>query len=78
MAVPKGSPADQHILTAARDLGARVVSNDRFRDWSDAFPEVREPGRLVRGDYDAGRLSLDLDEASAFSARSRGRKRTSP
>ncbi len=61
MVAPSGTPADPMLLTAARDLGARVVSNDRFRDWVALHPEVNEPGHLVRGGYRAGKLWLDLD-----------------
>lgn len=60
MVVPRGVPADPTILAAARDLGARVVSNDRFRDWAEAHPEVTEPGHLIRGGYRTGKLWLDL------------------
>lgn len=49
MVVPKGTPADPAILTAARDMKARVVTNDRFRDWADDFPEIRTPGHLISG-----------------------------
>ena len=61
MVVAKGSPADPMLLAAARDLGARIVSNDRFRDWAADHPEVNEPGHLVRGGYRDGKLWLDLD-----------------
>ncbi len=61
MVVPKGTPADPTILTAARDLGARVISNDRFRDWVDDFPELSAPGHLIRGGYRDGELWLDAD-----------------
>ncbi len=61
MVVPKGTPADPYILDVARDLGARVVSNDRFRDWSDDHPELREPGFLVRGGFRSGHLWLELE-----------------
>ena len=64
MVVQKGTPADPTILAAARDLGARIVTNDRYADWSDTHPEVREPGRLIRGGYREGALWLDLDKAS--------------
>ncbi len=57
----KGSPADPLILAAARDLGARIVSNDRFRDWAEAHPEVTKPGYLVRGGFTDGKLWLDLE-----------------
>ena len=63
MVVQKGTPADPTILAAARDLGARIVSNDRYVDWSDTHPEVREPGRLIQGGYREGALWLDLAEA---------------
>ena len=61
MVVPKGNPADPGILTAARDLQARVVSNDRFRDWVEDHPELRKPGLLIRGQYHGDRLILDMD-----------------
>ncbi|MGI3164818.1 NYN domain-containing protein [Pseudooceanicola sp. 200-1SW] len=57
--VPKGTPADEVILQLARQRGARVVTNDRFRDWVDRHPEVAEEGYLLRGGYRAGRLWLD-------------------
>ena len=60
MVVAKGTPADPILLTAARDLGARVVSNDRFRDWAESYPQVNEPGHLVRGGFRDGKLWLDL------------------
>ncbi len=59
--VPKGTVADLTVLAAARDLGARVVTNDRYRDWAEQHPEVREPGHLVRGGYRDGQLWLNLD-----------------
>lgn len=49
LVVPKGTPADAYILAAARDLQARVVTNDRYRDWAETYPEVAEPGFLIRG-----------------------------
>ena len=49
LVVPKGSPADPWLLTTARDFGARIVTNDRFRDWAEAHPEVARPGFLVHG-----------------------------
>jgi len=59
--VPRGTSADPWLLTAARDVGARIVTNDRFRDWADAHPEVAKPGHLVRGGYRKGALWLDLE-----------------
>jgi hypothetical protein len=43
---PAGTDADYFILSFARELDASVVSNDRFRDRSKAFPEARE--RMIR------------------------------
>jgi hypothetical protein len=60
MVVPKGTPADPHILNAARDKGARIVTNDRFRDWRDQFPEARKRGHLIRGGFKSGQLWLEL------------------
>ncbi|GKY87785.1 NYN domain-containing protein [Sinisalibacter aestuarii] len=59
MVVAKGTPADPTILTAARDLGARIISNDRFRDWAADFPELATPGQLIRGGYRTDGLWLD-------------------
>ena len=60
MIVPKGEPADPTILTAARDHGMRIVTNDRFRDWEGRFPEIATGGRLIRGGYREGQLWLEL------------------
>jgi hypothetical protein len=65
MVVPKGQPADPTILTAARNLKARIVTNDRFRDWEKDFPEAREPGRLIRGGYKRGKLWLEIGVGAA-------------
>lgn len=65
MVVPKGTPADPMILTSARDLGARIVTNDRYRDWAGDFPEIRTSGHLIRGGYRDGNLWLDLEKAEA-------------
>lgn len=62
MVVAKGTPADPVILAAARDMGARIVTNDRYRDWAETHPEVQTPGHLIRGGYRDGRLWLDLPE----------------
>jgi hypothetical protein len=58
--VNKGNPADPTILAAARDLKARIVSNDRYRDWTESHPEVAKPGHVIRGGYRDGNLWLDL------------------
>jgi hypothetical protein len=43
---PAGTDADYFILSFARELGADIVSNDRFRDRIKQFPEARE--RAIR------------------------------
>jgi len=43
---PAGTDADYFILAFARELDATVVSNDRFKDRVQAFPDVRE--RVIR------------------------------
>lgn len=43
---PAGTDADYFILAFARELDASVVSNDRFRDRQEAFPEARD--RVIR------------------------------
>jgi Zc3h12a-like Ribonuclease NYN domain len=60
--VPKGTPADPTILAAARDLGARIVTNDRYRDWVDAHPEIAKRGHLIRGGYRDGQVWLDIGD----------------
>lgn len=66
LVVPKGVQADEYILSAARDLGARVMTNDRYRDWLDRFPEVAEPGFLIRGGAsDAGEVWLEMRDLAA-------------
>ena len=61
MVVDKGTPADPTILAAAKDLNARIVTNDRYKDWAADHPEIAVPGHLVRGGYRAGALWLDLE-----------------
>jgi hypothetical protein len=54
LVVPKGTPADPYILETARDLNARIVTNDRYRDWADRYPLVNAPGFLIRGGWRDG------------------------
>lgn len=58
LVVPKGTQADDYILRAARDLNARVVTNDRYRDWKETYPDVVSDQVLLRGSYREGRLHL--------------------
>src|SRR5690606_7353252 len=43
---PAGTDADFFILSFARELDAAVVSNDRYRDRLEAFPDARD--RVIR------------------------------
>jgi hypothetical protein len=43
---PAGTDADYFILSFARELDAKIVSNDRFRDRLDSFPDAQE--RIIR------------------------------
>ena len=58
LVVPKGSQADTYLLETAREFGVRIVSNDRFRDWAEAHPEVLGPGFLIRGGMRDGQVWL--------------------
>ncbi len=58
LVVPKGTPADPFLLETAREFGARIVTNDRYRDWAGAHPEVLEPGFLIRGGMRDGAVWL--------------------
>jgi len=40
--------------------GAPILTNDRYRDWAEAHPEIRTPGHLIRGSYRDGQLRIDL------------------
>lgn len=54
---PAGTDADYFILTFARELGASVLSNDRFKDRIGHFPEVKE--RIIRYMIVAGEVVLE-------------------
>jgi hypothetical protein len=43
---PAGTDADDVILSFARELDAHIVSNDRFRDRLESFPDAHE--RIIR------------------------------
>jgi Zc3h12a-like ribonuclease protein len=43
---PAGTDADFFILSFARELDANIVSNDRFRDRLESFPDARD--RMIR------------------------------
>ncbi|MFX0544759.1 NYN domain-containing protein [Roseovarius sp. S1116L3] len=65
LVVPKGTIADSYLLTVARDYNAPIVTNDRYRDWADDYPEIAEQGRLIRGGYRNRALWLEGMEAPA-------------
>jgi hypothetical protein len=68
LVVAKGTPADPFLLQTAREFRARIVTNDRFRDWSEAHPEVQTPGFLIRGAVVEGAIRLKgLDPRSSQS-----------
>ena len=54
---PAGTDADFFILTFARELGAAVLSNDRFKDRIEHFPEVKD--RIIRYMIVAGEVVLE-------------------
>jgi hypothetical protein len=58
LVVPKGTIADQYVLMAARKLGARIVTNDRYRDWAAEFPEVATDGFMIKGGVRDGKVWL--------------------
>jgi hypothetical protein len=58
LVVPKGTQADPFLLQTAREFGARIVTNDRYRDWAEAHPEVLAPGFLIRGGMRDGTVWL--------------------
>ncbi|MBL9053706.1 MAG: hypothetical protein JNN02_08245 [Tabrizicola sp.] len=58
LVVPKGTQADPFLLETARDLNARIVTNDRYRDWVERYPDVVRPERLIRGEMRDGRVKL--------------------
>jgi hypothetical protein len=51
---PSGEPADPHLLADAQERGIPVLSNDRFRDWTKAYPLLRKRGRIKRGEWRQG------------------------
>jgi hypothetical protein len=74
LVVPKGKQADPFLLETARDLKARIVTNDRYRDWIDRYPDVARPDLLVTGEMRDGRVTLQGLEATE-SAKARAQQR---
>jgi len=46
---PKGTPADPLLIRDAEILEARIVTNDRFRDWQEDCPYLATQNVLIRG-----------------------------
>jgi Zc3h12a-like Ribonuclease NYN domain len=59
LVVPKGTQADPFLLETAKEFGARIVTNDRFRDWAKAHPRVLERGFLIRGGMRDGKVWME-------------------
>ena len=68
LVVPRGTQADPVLLDSANEFGARIVTNDRFRDWAEAHPKVLEPGFLIRGGMRDGKLWLQDIKAATGEA----------
>lgn len=62
---PAGTDADYFILSFARELDANIVSNDRFRDRQDSFPDARD--RMIR--------YMIVEDEVVFEKRNRRRKK---
>ncbi len=54
LVVDRGVVADEVILAEAGQRGLKVVSNDRFRDWTDQHPWVKNHKRFRRGTWKQG------------------------
>lgn len=54
---PAGTDADYFILSFAREMDARILTNDRFRDRARDFP--RERSRVIRYMIVAGEVVLE-------------------
>jgi hypothetical protein len=54
---PAGTDADYFILSFAREMDARILTNDRFRDRAQEFP--RERDRIIRYMIVAGEVVLE-------------------
>ncbi len=48
-------------------MDAFIITNDRYRDWALEYPEVLDPGYLIKGEYRQGRLWFDFAARVAVS-----------
>lgn len=58
LVVNKGVVADEVILDFATTHKLRIVTNDRYRDWSVQFPMVKQKGRLLKGSFANGNVAI--------------------
>lgn len=70
---PAGTDADYFILSFAKELDARIVSNDRFRDRLSAFPDAAD--RLIR--YMIVEREVVLERRAGKRDASKGKRRGS-
>jgi len=68
LVVPKGIQADPYIIETALKFNAPIVTNDRFRDWAETYPEVTEPGFLIWGGIKEGKPWLRYPDLSPGTA----------
>ena len=64
MLVSNGLPTPC-ILRAARDMGARIVTYDPFRDWAGDVPEITRQGHLIKGGVRQGRVRREAGAGAA-------------
>ncbi len=57
---PKGTPADPLLLDAATQLDVQIVTNDRYRDWVEAYPILRNRDLLIKGSWSDGKIRLKM------------------
>ncbi|MFC3614632.1 hypothetical protein ACFORG_12735 [Lutimaribacter marinistellae] len=55
---PKGTPADPLLIRDAERLKARIVTNDRFRDWRESHPLVERQEVFLRGRIEKRQVHL--------------------
>lgn len=60
---PKGCPADPLLLAEAIKLRARVVSNDKFRDWTGEFPQLADAAFLIPAKVHPTGLTMEISPA---------------
>lgn len=56
--VPGGTQADNFILQRAAIENGLVISNDRYRDFDEEYPWIKNPNRVHRGGVSGGNLYI--------------------